>query len=470
MLWTYHHAIVDGRSRRLLLQELFELYGRETPGGGVESPPPPPFEQFAEWAATRGADPRVEAFWRDALAGIAEPTPAPGAGPTDASRVSLGLGTPTIERRLDPELSAAVRAAAAAQELTTAAVLQGAYGLLLAQEADTDDLLYATTRAGRQSAPFDASAMVGMLMTTALIRLRVDPDEPVSRWLARVREFSVSMREFEHVPLSDLRRWCHLPRTGPIVETMFNFDRASMNAALCAADPAWEHRDVHLLEQLEFPLTIDVLGGDEITVTALFDQTRVPAQEAARVLGRYEAIVRGCVEGLDRSVASVCELGPARRRQLSGELADDSAVSSAALVPARIAEQILRFPERVAVEHRDSRLTYAELGTRADELAARLAALGAGPGTVVGVALARTPDLVCTLVAVHRTGAAYVPLDPRYPTERLAFMLDDSGAAVVVTDERSYPCSPAREHCAVLLPDDRRRRPPPRPPPRQRMR
>jgi amino acid adenylation domain-containing protein len=454
VLWTYHHAILDGRSRGLLLRELFEIYDAELAGHAAEWNSPPPFEQFAEWAASRGSDPDMEAFWRDRLAGIAEATPAPGAGLGDGPLQASGLGARTIERRLDLDLSNAVRAAATAHDLTLASVLQGAYGLLLAQEADSDDLFYATTRAGRRSAPFDAREMVGLLMVTSLVRLRVDPDEPVTQWLARVREYNVAIRDFEHAPLAELRTWCHLPRSGPIAETMFNFDRSSSNTLLRAADPSWERRDVRLIEQPELPFTVDVFGDDEISVKALFDETRVSPLEAERVLERYEAIVRACAERPGASVASAWELDPHRRRQLSGELDDDRTAASAELVPARIAEQILHAPARVAVEHGDRRLTYAELGERADSLAARLAAFGAGPGTIVGVALARTPDLACTLVAVHRTGAAYVPLDPRYPAERLAFMLDDSGAKIVVTDERSRDALPALERCAVLLADD----------------
>ncbi|HEY2778363.1 MAG TPA: amino acid adenylation domain-containing protein [Gaiellaceae bacterium] len=454
VLWTYHHAILDGRSRRVVLQELFELYDHEVSGKALDWSPPPPFEQFAEWAATRGSDPEVEAFWREALAGVTEATPAPGSTPSDGLRNTSSLGMPTIERRFDSDLSGAVRAAATAHDLTPATILQGAYGLLLAQEADTDDLLFGTTRAGRGSAPVDARAMVGLLMVTGLVRLRVDPDEPVTRWLGRVREVNLAMREFEHVPLGELRRWCRLPRNGPLVETMFNFDRTTMNTVLRASDPAWESRDVRLIEQLEFPFTIDVLGDEQIAVTALFDESHVPAEEAARVLDRYEAIVRGCVERTEATVASVRELDPPRRKQLSGELEDESWVAAAKLAPTRIAEQILRVSDRIALEHGDRRVTYAELGSRADELAARLARLGAGHGTIVGIALARTPDLVCTLLAVHRVGAAYVPLDPRYPTERLAFMLDDSGASIVVTDERSSQALPAPASCAVLFADD----------------
>ena len=452
LLWTYHHAILDGRSRRLLLRELFEHYDEQAAGRTREWEVPAPFGEFAEWAAARGRDPQAEAFWRDSLAGIDESTPAPGGRPADAPGAATGLGARTITRRLDADLSRALRDTASACRLTPATVLQGAFGLLLAQEADTDDLLYATTRAGRRSAPFDTEEMVGMLMVTSLVRLTTQPDEKVADWLTRMREVNRGIHDFEHVPLSELRRWCGLSHSGPIAETMFNFERASMNTLLRAADPAWERRDVYLIEQPEFPLTLDVLGDEEIEVTVLFDEVRIPEAEAARVLDRYEAITRGCVQQPGATVAAVCELPPRRRRELSGELEDNRAAAGTELVPDRIRGQILRHPDSVAVEHGDRRLTYAEVGARVDELAARLGARR-GRGTVVGVAMSRTPDVVCTLLAVQQTGAAYVPLDPRYPAERLAFMVEDSRAAVVVTDAGSRDALPTLERCAVLLAD-----------------
>ena len=342
---------------------------------------------------------------------------------------------------------------ASAHDLTPATVLQGSYALLLSQEADSDDLLFATTRAGRRSAPFDTRGMIGLLMVTSPVRLCVQPDEAVTQWLTRVREFNLAVRDFEHAPLSDLRRWSEIPRPGPIAETLFSYETASMNTLLRAADPAWERRDVQLIEQLDFPLTLEAFGDEEIRVNVLYDEARVPAHEAARIISRYEALVRACVEKPGATVASVCELSPRRRRSLSGGMSDGRALGAAEVVPVRIREQILSHPDRIAVEHGDQRLSYAEIGTRADELAARLADLGARPGTLVGVAMARTPELICTVLAVHRTGAAYVPLDPRYPAERLAFMLDDSGAEVVVTDARSRGALPTLDRCAVLVAD-----------------
>ncbi len=453
MVWTYHHAILDGRSRLALLRELFELYAEQTSGQAANRPVPPPFEQFAEWAARRGGDSATEAFWREALAGIDTPTPAPGSGPTDGKTDSGEFGPATISHRLDVQLSEALRSVASAHDLTLATVLQGVYAMLLSQEADTDDLLFATTRAGRRSAPFDTETMVGLLMVTSPVRLQLQPDETFTQWCSRVREFNLAVRDFEHVPLANLRAWSEIPRPAPLAETVFSFETASMNTRLRAGDPAWERRDVQLIEQLDFPLALEVLGDAEIHVNIFYDEARVSPGEAARIMSRYKTLVRACMEAPGATVASVCELDPVRRRALSGETSHARPPTITELVPVRIREQILRHPDRIAVEHTDERLSYAEVGRRVDELAARLAQVGAGPGVLVGVAMGRSPDLICAVLAVHRVGAAYLPLDPRYPAERLAFMLGDSGAQIVVTDASSQAALPTPQSCAVLVVD-----------------
>jgi len=455
ILWTYHHAILDGRSRVALLGEVFEIY-RENPSGRAgQEEAATSFEQFAEWAASRGSDAATEAFWREVLDGIDEPTPAPGARPTDGSKNSSEHGGGMMSRLLDAELSNALRSMASAYELTPATILQGAYGLLLAQEADSDDLLFATTRAGRRSPPFDTEGIIGLLRVTSPVRLRLQPDETVRQWMTRVREFNLAVREFEHAPLSEMRRWSALARSRPIAETLFSYETASMNAVLRGLDPAWERRDVRLIEQLDFPLTLEAFGDAEIRVNVLYDETLVPVDEVIRIIDRYEAMVRVCVSDPEAAVGAVCELSPQRRRALSGETSDAHPPTAGELVPVLVRERILDHPERIAVEHGDERLSYGEIGARAEQLAADLTELGAGRGTIVGIAMARTADMVVALLAVQRTGAAYLPLDPRYPAERLAFMLDDSGAELVVTDARSRSLLPTLEHCAVLIADGR---------------
>ena len=446
MLWTYHHAILDGRSRLTLLRELFDIYGDVQTGRRSSWTPPPSFRRFAEWTAGRGADSATRAFWRETLRGIEEPTPAPGTRRPDGA----GSGSAVIAHRFDRAMSQRLRGVADASNLTVATMLQGAYGLLLAQEADCDDLLFVSTRAGRHSAPFDAREMVGMLMTTSPVRLRVDPDAAVGQWLAQVRAFGQAVRDFEHVPLSQVLGWSDIVRPHPIAETMFSYENATMNTLLRESDPAWRHRDVQLIEQLELPLTLEAFGDEEILIKVLYDRARVPDSEAHRIVGRYESLVQGCVDRQTESAASVGSPSPSRRRALAGEMVESP---PSKLAPERIREQIARHPGRVAVELREREVTYAELGARVEDLAARLAALGADSGTLIAIAMGRAPEMVAALLAAHRVGAAYLPVDPRYPADRIQFMLTDSGAAVVVSDSSSLDALPDLGGASLLVAD-----------------
>jgi non-ribosomal peptide synthetase component F len=138
-------------------------------------------------------------------------TPAPGASRRDG--VSGGRGS--LAQRFDAELSRRLREAARASDVTVGTLLLGAYAMLLAQETDRDDLLFVTTRAGRRSAPFDAREMVGMLMVSSPIRLRIAPDATVGEWLRQVRAWGQAVRDFEHVPLSHALAWSDIVRPPP---------------------------------------------------------------------------------------------------------------------------------------------------------------------------------------------------------------------------------------------------------------
>ena len=175
LVWSYHHAIIDGRSRVLILRELFDAYeGRDAT---ADRPGPDAFAAFARWTNERAGDAEALAFWEHALR-HASPTPSPRRPdpPEEPGARSLQLSRP---------LSDALRAFAEAHDLTLATVLQGAFALVLGQETGLTDLVYGTTRAGRRSAPMPTDAMVGMLMATTPVRARIDPGQALVDWLRR---------------------------------------------------------------------------------------------------------------------------------------------------------------------------------------------------------------------------------------------------------------------------------------------
>ena len=436
LVWSYHHAIIDGRSRVLILRELFDAYeGRDVT---ADRPGPDAFAAFARWTNERAGDAEALAFWEHALR-HASPTPSPRRPdpPEEPGARSLRLSRP---------LSDALRALAEAHDLTLATGAAGRVRAGARTGTGLTDLVYGTTRAGRRSAPMPTDAIVGMLMATTPVRARIDPRQALVDWLGDLRGLlAVPYAPRARAAGRDPARLRHRrPRAGRA--PLFVYENASMAAQL--------GRDIDLLERLNYGLTVNAYGDERLLVKALYDGEGTSAATAERFLERLEQVLGEIAASSSGTrVGDLAALPADERRRLSGELVAFAPPGPDELVPALFARRAREHPDRPAVQAGEETATYGELDARASGLAARLAALGVEREARVAIATERTLDLVAAVLAVHRAGAAYVPLDPRYPPERLAFMLADSGARLVLTDAASAERLPAEAGVEVLRVD-----------------
>jgi amino acid adenylation domain-containing protein len=443
MLFTSHHAIIDGYSGVQLQHELFLIYEGLGKGALPQLPEAPSFRLFAIWNSERADNPAAADFWRQALTGIEAPTPPPRSGDGDAAKDDLLPGGERLQ--LNVRLSDQLRDVAGQCGQSLATLLQAAFAVVLAQECGQEDLLFATTRAGRQSPPFDTTDMVGVLMVASPLRVRASAEDSLMDLVTRLHEWSMAVRPWEHTPLVEIRRASAVPPMRQLTEVLFNFLPRSAEGVLRELDAAWETREVTVILRTGAALTLTASGDASIGLEVLWDGASCTGAAGRRFLRRLDGVLNE-IARTDATVA-LGELGrmsDSQCTQLSGELDVFAPPTEDELVPALFARSAAAHPNRVALVHQGARLSYAELDARAGAIATRLFALGVAREERVGVAMRRGPELVSAVLAVHRVGGAYVPLDPRYPTERLRFMLADSGARVVITDPPS----------AAVLPDD----------------
>ena len=437
MLFTHHHAIIDGFSGVQVQLELFSIYAGLCTDTDPALAPAPSFGSFLEWVDRQPADEAALDFWRAALAGIEAPTPAPALDDGD------GDGTPgAAEVRVGPQLSQRLVDLARRCEVSVGELLQAAFAVLLSQETGQEHLLYATTRAGRRSPPMEAQRMVGMLMVASPMCLQLPTELSFGAVAARIRWVSRAARPFEHMPIATIRRVSELAPKGPFTEVLFNFQPLTVIAALRQQDEAWQTREIELFERNGQALTINVFGGEDIVLQAEWDGLRCTAGSGRRFVHRLADLLDE-VAAADPEIA-IGELGtlPApQRRALSGELVG-SPPAAENLIPVLIAAAAASHPDRTAITEGGAGVTYAELDMRAAAIAAQLAHRGVAAGQRVGIATRRSSDMVAAVLAVHRVGAAYVPLDRRYPMARLGFMLADSDLRVVVADADSAAALP----------------------------
>ena len=255
MLFTHHHAIIDGYAGVTVQLELFAIYDSLRAGVEINLPEPDSFQSFVEWASLQGADENGLDFWRRALAGIEEPTPAPRGDDDDDGEGSAGVA----EVRLGTELWRDSQTSLRAAKCRSPPSCRGLRGAAF-QEVAQDDLLYATTRAGRRSPPMDTDRMVGVLMVASPVRLRMSRQLSFHDLLAQIRDFSVAVRPFEHMPISEIRRVSEVPSTRPFTEVLFNFQPHTATTALRILDSSWADREVELYDRTGQALTLTSLA------------------------------------------------------------------------------------------------------------------------------------------------------------------------------------------------------------------
>jgi amino acid adenylation domain-containing protein len=434
---TFHHILLDGWSLALVMNEVAATYDALVAGRRPVLPAPRPYREYLAWLARQDGS-AAEAYWRGALAGLEGPTrlgierPAP---PEPPRHEDYGREAVT----LSPEETEALRAAGRRHKLTPNTLLQGAWAILLSRYAATDDVVFGATVSGRPADLPGVEAMVGLFINTVPVRARVDADAPLLGWLHALQDAQAESRQHGHAPLVDVHGWSGVPRDRPLMESLLVFENYPSSEGGGGEEPSLLVIGGESPERTTYPLTVVVSpDGPALQLRATFDARILPPADVRRVLGHLSGLLSAILEGIERPDVLLRDLSMAtdEDRALaaswSGEATPYPRERSLAGL---FAEQVRLTPGAVAVEAEDGSLTYAELDARAGALARRLRELGVGPESRVGLALERSAALVVAEVAAVKLGAAYVPLDPAYPTERLAFMLADSGIRVLVTTE-----------------------------------
>ncbi|POX57919.1 non-ribosomal peptide synthetase [Streptomyces sp. Ru62] len=443
LLWTVHHILVDGWSMATLTRELAETFVRFRDGGTLpERPAAPPYQTYLAWLGTQDKEAAREA-WRRALDGVTEPTRlVPGGGDTGGTTTAGAGGSTGLPRRVTvdvpPGVSSALAGFARSRGLTVGAVVQGCWALLLSRLTGQDTVVFGTVASGRPAHLPDVERMVGLFANTLPVRADVTAGLTPAELFARVQRARTGLLAHEHLPLAEIQQGTAV--RGELFDTVLLFQNYPMGGPEPGPAPAGPRvTGVDIRSATHYPLTVTVFPGEPFELAVDHLPALVP-EAGARRLGRclvrlLEETVRrpdepcGRLDLLDADEAA---------RVLTDRNRTEEPVPGPWLAPL-LERWAARTPDAPALRCGTERLTYRELHERADRLAKALRAAGAGPERLVGLALDRSADLVVAALAVLKAGAAYLPLDPDHPAERLRLMLADATPVVTLTHHRIRP-------------------------------
>lgn len=434
-----HHVASDAWSRNILMREVAAYYAHATTGSG-DLPPAPAIQygDFAIWQRETLRGPALDQaldYWRERLAGAPELLDLP----TDRPRT----GAPSFEgatrsRMMPVELLAALRDVSRAHGVTLFTTLLTAFDVLLARYSGQDDVIVGSPVAGR--AHPDTEGVIGYFANTLVLRARLDGDPTFAGMLERMRECALGAFEHQDVPyeklVQELQQSRGGSRSGP-VQVMFTLQDAELRTLELPglrSEPFGTSRGA-----AKFDLALFMHEQPAGLRAAI--EYRTDLYDASTIDRMLDHLVRILEQVVARSDVRLSEIELLTRdeRELLLESWNDTAApfDSSATLHELIRAQCLRTPESIALEWESDRgdverLTFAQLEAHAAALGQRLRELGAQPGVGIGICAPRGPELVIAMLAAMRSGAYYLPLDPEYPADRLAFMLDDARVPVIV--------------------------------------
>ncbi len=450
LLVVLHHIVSDGWSMGVLLGEITALY--QAFSAGHPSPLPELPLQYADFAVWQreGFSGDVLAgqlgYWRQRLTGA----PALLELPTDRPRPAIQtLRGARHGQRLPADLTRELGALSRREGLTLFMTLLAVMEVLLHRYTGSTDLVVGTPIANRQRTEIEK--LIGFFVNTLVLRTDLRRDPPFQELGRRVREVALGAFNHQDLPFEKLVEELRPERSrshSPLFQVLFNLLNAPMPQVRLAGltlTPVEVEEDA---SKVDFTLSVQEVG-EGLSVRWLYNTDLFDAATVARMGGHFERLLRGIVEDPERRLSELPLLTVAEELQLVEWNGTAAAYPTEVCLHELIEERVDRAPDRVAVSFEAEELTFGELDSAANHLARRLRGLGVGPEVPVGVFAERSPEMVIALLAVLKAGGAYLPLDPDYPADRLAFMLADSRVPVVLAHERLLPRLP--EHEARVL-------------------
>ncbi|SOX53887.1 non-ribosomal peptide synthase/polyketide synthase, partial [Mycobacterium ahvazicum] len=420
LVLTNHHIVLDGWSLPVLAQEIFSSYN------GHRLPEPTPYRRFMSWLAGRDLE-AARASWGEVLAGFETPTLVGSPGRLDRGR--RGVKSFAVSA----ETSGAVSELARDQRTTVSTVLQAAWAQLLIEMTGQHDVVFGTSVSGRSTDVAGVEAMVGLLINTVPVRANITSTTTVSGLLNQLQSAHNHTLEHQHLALADIQR---VTGHDQLFDTLFVFENYPIDVAALLGTQGLVVTNFTATEYNHYTLTVQATPGRELRLRVEYDTNTFDDAAIDNLGGRLRRLLACMVADSARRLSSMDLLDSDERDMVDGwgnRSALTASLSRTSSIPEVFAARVARAPDAGAVTFDGHTMTYRELDEASNRLAYLLIGHGASPGERVALVFRRCDEAIVAILAVLKTGAAYVPIDPVLPPARVEFVLADATPSAVVT-------------------------------------
>ena len=435
LLLNFHHIIADGWSFRVIMGELLALYSASSRGIACPLPEPMQYAEYARWQAGFQQSQEMataEAYWHGQFADSVPVLDLPADHPRPTVQSFAGARQ---NIRIEPSLCGELKQLSARHGCTLFVTLLAGFKALLCRLSGQDDIVVGIPAAGQ--AAVGNESLVGYCVNLLPLRSQIDPGSRFTDYIARVKRALLDGYEHQIYPLIKLVKTLNIARDSsrpPIVAATFNLDRND------SASGSFD-LDMELIanptSSAKFDISLNITESDgALLVDCDYNTDLFEFATIRRWMGHFHTLLRGIVENPEQLISDLPILSQAERRQLLQEWNDSASdYPSDKTIHEMFEEQAGRSPQSIALVYEQEEVSYGELNRRANQLGHYLKGKGVGAEVAVGIMMERRVEMVVAILGVLKAGGAYVPIDPGYPEERVRYMLEDSKAAAVVTQE-----------------------------------
>jgi len=437
-LWSHHHLLTDGWCLPILMREVLHFYSNPAV---IDLPLPAPYRLYIEWLGLQNIDEAKE-YWTKQLAGFSAPTPLGLLNSDQQNNQAANSSYKEIGTLLSAELSATLSDYAKRNRLTLSNLMQGTWAILLGIYSQNTDIVFGVTVSGRPPELRGVEDMIGLFINSLPVRVQINPAKKIQQFLVELMENQVENDHYSYTPLVTIHGCSNVPSRLPLFNSILVFENYPLDATIDEQAEKLSIRNLQIHEQTNFPLTITASGGKQIPIKISFDESIIAIENIELMGVHFENLLRYLCRHPDATISEwmANALTPNESFQLVETLNESSQlfIEDQYTLPDLFELQAKMHEDKVALCMGQDYLTYDELNKRANQLARNLQNLGAEPGDLIGVCLNRSPLLIISLLAIQKLGAAYLPIDPDYPSQRIAYMLEDAQVRILLNDSHSH--------------------------------
>lgn len=428
-LWTVHHALVDGWCLPLVYNDVFQCYWSQLNKQPLSLPKPSPYRDYVSWLLGKQQQISLE-YWRKEFHGVDGATPLP------RRKNQAALGIEEVSLEFTPDETAALSELVRVAQCTMNILVQAAWATLLSYYSDTETVVFGATVSGRPAELANAESMVGLFINTVPVRADIPTEVTVLDWLQSLHRRFVELNEHSYVSLVDIQKEIGLPGDASLFDSLVIFENYPVDETVShkVDDSGLKVNMVGGSDQTNYALTLVATHGKHLNIGISYQRSEFDAEIINRLKKHIKTILLSMAAEPSRGVGDIALLDQQEKHHLYHVLNDTKTKYQDSQCMHQLFEkQATLTPDATAAIYEGESLTYAQLNECANRLAHYLMGQGVSPDSLVAVSMERSLDMLIAVLAIFKSGAAYLPLDPAYPASRLEYMVQDSGVRILLS-------------------------------------